>query len=85
MKIAENIKTTVIVFGIISSIVGAAVAYGASMEKITENQKDIEEVKVELKEKRDIDLEQTVLIKEVVVEIKNIAKITEKLEKKLDK
>ena len=91
-----KIKDLAIVFGIVASIIGAGVAYGKVSQQIDDtirivdtNKEDIGRDIVVLQEelivKRSIDLEQTVLIQQVVVEVRNIAKITEKLEKKLDR
>lgn len=76
-----NARDFILYFGIIASIIGAAIAYGSNVQEITETKTDVKEIKVELKEKRKVDLEQTILLKETVIQIKHLAEAVGELKK----
>jgi len=73
-----NYKSITIILGIVGAVAGVSVGYGGLKTDVDNNKKEIIE-------KRKVDLEQTIVIERVVVQLTNLAKITEKLEKKLDK
>lgn len=80
-----SIRDMAVVFGIIASIIGAAIAYGSNIKEIKDTKESLFEfktdVKKELKENRDINLQQTVLLKETSIRLEGLTDAIKDLKK----
>ena len=79
--IATTIKEWMIPGGIITTIIFGSIHVGAIKENVKYNTTEIVEVKEEVKEKRYVDLEQTIQLKEVAIQTKYLAEVVKELKK----
>ncbi|GAF75190.1 unnamed protein product [marine sediment metagenome] len=94
--LVTSLKEIGMPIAIISSIVGAGVGYGklstqvdntlqVVVEEKVERKEVVDEIKKEIREKRDMDMQQSILIQKVSTQLESNTKLIEKIEKKLDK
>lgn len=79
------IKDTSIVIGIVASIIGAGIGYGKHSQAIVETKEKVIEVKKDVKDNQNINIEQTIALEKQAVILEQVATTLEKVEKKLDK
>lgn len=92
----SSVKDIGIALGVMASIIGAGVGYGRvsaqvdnTIKVVAENKKetvkDVDEIKEELREKRAVDLQQSIILNKTVFQLERNTKILDKIEDKMDK
>ena len=79
------IKEIAIALGICGSLIGVGLTYQKTADTAVHAEETVQEVKTEVKENREINVQQTVALTILGENLKQVAKTLDKVEKKLDK
>lgn len=75
-------KDIILAIGIIGSIFGAAVAYSSNTSRTETALEEIKTLKIEIFENRKLDYEQSLILKEITVNMNNLVDVVKELKQK---
>ena len=78
---AMTTKTISIAIAVASIVGTAGIGWGVNKESIKTNKRDVKEIKVEIKEKRAVDIQQSLLLRETSVRLEAVGEALKELKK----